>query len=51
MVGDGLASDIAGAATAGLGAILVLSGNATREQAEGADPAPDHVLESIAELT
>ena len=51
MVGDGLASGIAGAAAAGLGSILVLSGNATREQAAGADPAPDHVLESIAELT
>ncbi len=50
MVGDGLASDVAGAAAAGLGSILVLTGNATREQAQDADPAPDHVLESIAEL-
>jgi hypothetical protein len=29
----------------------VLTGNASREQAQSADPAPDHVIESIAELT
>src|SRR3954447_22538350 len=51
MVGDGLASDIAGASAAGLGSILVLTGKASREQAQSADPAPDHVIESIAELT
>lgn len=50
IVGDGLQSDIAGAAGAGIATILVLTGNATREEAEGTDPAPDHVLASIAEL-
>jgi glycerol-1-phosphatase len=50
MVGDGLASDIAGAAATGLGTILVLTGNASREEALAADPAPDHILESIAEI-
>jgi 4-nitrophenyl phosphatase len=44
MVGDRIASDIAGARRAGLAAILVLSGACTREEAEAADPAPDHVL-------
>jgi HAD superfamily hydrolase (TIGR01450 family) len=50
VVGDGLASDISGGAGAGLTTILVLTGNASREQAAAADPAPDHVIESIAEL-
>jgi HAD superfamily hydrolase (TIGR01450 family) len=50
MVGDGLASDVAGAAGAGLATILVLTGNASRQQVEGADPQPDHVIDSIAEL-
>ena len=43
-------SDIAGGAGARIGSILVLTGNATSEEADEADPAPDHVLESIAEL-
>jgi HAD superfamily hydrolase (TIGR01450 family) len=51
IVGDGLRSDIAGAAAAGIGTILVLTGNASRDEAGEADPRPDHVLESIAELT
>jgi glycerol-1-phosphatase len=50
VVGDGLASDIAGGANAGLATILVLTGNASPEQAADADPAPDHVLDTIAEL-
>jgi HAD superfamily hydrolase (TIGR01450 family) len=50
IVGDGLRSDIAGGAGARIGSILVLTGNATRAEADEADPAPDHVLESIAEL-
>lgn len=50
MVGDGLGSDIAGAAGAGLATILVLTGNASRRQAEAAEPRPDHVIDSIAEL-
>ena len=50
IVGDGLASDIAGGANAGLATILVLTGNATGGQAAEAVPAPDHVIGSIAEL-
>lgn len=50
MVGDRLASDIAGGHAAGLETILVLSGTTSREQAEAADPTPDHVLESLSEL-
>ena len=50
IVGDGLQSDVAGGAAAGIASILVLTGNATRAEAEEADPAPDHVLDSIAEL-
>jgi glycerol-1-phosphatase len=50
VVGDGLASDIAGGTNAGLATILVLTGNASRAQADEADPAPDHVIASIAEL-
>lgn len=50
MVGDRLASDIAGGHSAGLETILVLSGTTSREQAEAADPAPDHVLESLSDL-
>jgi glycerol-1-phosphatase len=50
MVGDGLASDIGGGARAGLGTILVLTGNASRQQAATATPSPDHILDSIAEL-
>jgi glycerol 3-phosphatase-2 len=50
VVGDGLASDIAGGAAAGLDTVLVLSGNASAEQAAGSSPPPDHVLDSIAEL-
>lgn len=50
MVGDRLASDVAGGHAAGLETILVLSGTTSREQAEAADPAPDHVLESLSDL-
>ena len=35
---------------AGLETILVLSGTTSREEAEAADPAPDHVLEDLAGL-
>jgi glycerol-1-phosphatase len=47
MVGDRVSSDIAGGRAAGLETILVLSGTTSREEAEAADPAPDHVLESL----
>ena len=50
MVGDRVSSDIAGGHAAGLETILVLSGTTSREEAETADPAPDHVVESLADL-
>jgi len=50
MVGDRIASDVEGGRRAGLDTILVLTGACTREEANAADPPPDHVLESIAEL-
>jgi HAD superfamily hydrolase (TIGR01450 family) len=50
MVGDRITSDIEGGRRAGLGTILVLTGATSREEADAAEPGPDHVLESIAEL-
>jgi HAD superfamily hydrolase (TIGR01450 family) len=50
MVGDRVSSDIEGGRRAGLETVLVLSGTTSREQAEAADPAPDHVLEDLAGL-
>ncbi|HET7507647.1 MAG TPA: HAD-IIA family hydrolase [Solirubrobacterales bacterium] len=50
MVGDRISSDIDGGRGAGLETVLVLSGTTTREQAEAADPAPDHVLDDLAAL-
>jgi HAD superfamily hydrolase (TIGR01450 family) len=50
MVGDRVSSDIAGGHAAGLETVLVLSGTTSREEAEAADPAPDHVLENLAGL-
>lgn len=50
MVGDRISSDIEGGRGAGLETILVLSGTTSREQAEAADPAPDHILESLSDL-
>ncbi len=37
-------------ARAGLETILVLSGTTTREQAEAAEPRPDHVVDDLAAL-
>ena len=48
VVGDNLASDIAGAKQAGLEAILVLTGATTPEDAERAEVRPDLVLSSLA---
>ena len=48
MVGDRIASDIEGGRRAGLATILVLSGATSREEAEGADPPPDHVVDDLA---
>lgn len=50
MVGDRIASDIEGGRRAGLATILVLSGASSREQAEAADPPPDHVLDDLSGL-
>lgn len=50
MVGDRLASDIAGGHGAGLETVMVLSGAESRADAEAADPAPDHVVEDLAAL-
>jgi HAD superfamily hydrolase (TIGR01450 family) len=50
MIGDRISSDIDGGRAAGLETILVLSGTSSREQAEAADPAPDHVIDDLAAL-
>jgi glycerol-1-phosphatase len=50
MVGDRISSDIDGGRAAGLETVLVLSGTTGREEAEAADPAPDHVLDDLAAL-
>ena len=50
MVGDRISSDIDGGRAAGLETVLVLSGTTTREQAEAANPGPDHVLDDLAAL-
>jgi glycerol 3-phosphatase-2 len=51
MVGDRVSSDIEGGRRAGLGTILVLTGATSREQADRAEPRPDHVLGCLADLT
>jgi HAD superfamily hydrolase (TIGR01450 family) len=50
MVGDRVSSDIAGGHAAGLETILVLSGTTSREEAVAAEPSPDHVVGSLADL-
>lgn len=50
MVGDRIASDIEGGQRAGLTTILVLTGASSREQAETADPPPDHVVDDLSGL-
>jgi HAD superfamily hydrolase (TIGR01450 family) len=50
VVGDNLASDIAGAKRSGLDAILVLTGTTTQGDLEQAEVQPDLVLASLAEL-
>lgn len=50
MVGDRISSDIEGGRAAGLATVLVLSGSSSREDAGAADPPPDHVLESLADM-
>jgi glycerol-1-phosphatase len=50
MVGDRIPSDIEGGRRAGLGTILVLTGDSTREEAEAMQTPPDQVIESLMEL-
>jgi HAD superfamily hydrolase (TIGR01450 family) len=50
IVGDRIASDIEGGRRAGLATILVLSGATSREEAEAADPRPDHIVADLAAL-
>jgi HAD superfamily hydrolase (TIGR01450 family) len=50
MIGDRISSDIEGGRRAGLETILVLSGASSREDAEAADPPPDHVLDDLTGL-
>jgi glycerol-1-phosphatase len=50
MVGDRISSDIEGGRRAGLETVLVLSGTSSREDAEAANPPPDHVLNDLAGL-
>jgi HAD superfamily hydrolase (TIGR01450 family) len=50
MVGDRVASDIEGGRRAGLETVLVLGDATTREEAEAAEPRPDHVVEDLAGL-
>jgi len=47
VVGDRLDTDVAGAAATGWDSALVLTGIATREDAERADPAPTYVLDDL----
>jgi ribonucleotide monophosphatase NagD (HAD superfamily) len=50
MIGDNLATDIAGAKRAGLDAIVVLSGATEPGELEQATARPDFVLPSLAAL-
>ena len=50
MVGDRVSSDIKGGRDAGLETILVLSGTTSKEEAEAAAPAPDHVVADLSGL-
>ena len=49
-VGDRLEIDVLGARRAGMDSALVLTGGATRAEADAADPRPTHVAESLAAL-
>ena len=51
MVGDRLATDIAGGAAAGMKTVLVLTGVSSRDDLEDSDVQPDFVMEDIRELT
>lgn len=50
LVGDRIDSDIHGAQAIGIDSALVLTGVTSRNQADGASPAPTYVLESIRDV-
>ena len=50
MIGARIASDIEGGRRAGLATILVLTGACSSEEAESADPGPDHVIDDLSGL-
>jgi glycerol-1-phosphatase len=50
IVGDRPASDIEGGRRAGLGTILVLTGATSAEEAERAEPRPDHTIDDLSGL-
>lgn len=50
MVGDRPDTDLAGGRSQGWTTILVLSGVTTQQEASRLDPAPDHVIASLAEI-
>ena len=50
MVGDRVSSDVEGGRRAGLETILVLSGATSLEEAERAEPRPDHVVDDLSGL-
>lgn len=50
MVGDRVSSDIEGGRRAGLPTILVLSGATSRQEAERAEPRPDHTISELGGL-
>jgi glycerol-1-phosphatase len=50
MVGDRISSDIEGGRRAGLETVLVLSGATSRDQANGAAPPPDRIVDDLSGL-
>jgi ribonucleotide monophosphatase NagD (HAD superfamily) len=50
MVGDDVESDVGGAKAAGLGGILVRTGKFREEALTAADPQPDVVVDSVADV-
>jgi glycerol-1-phosphatase len=50
MVGDRVSSDIEGGGRAGLATVLVLSGATSPEEAERAQPRPDHTIDDLGAL-
>jgi ribonucleotide monophosphatase NagD (HAD superfamily) len=50
MVGDDLVNDVLGAQAIGITGVLVRTGKFLPADLERAEPQPDHVLDSIAEL-